>query len=225
VDSERWTAVDDYLAPLFAPHDEALTAALAASRASGLPAIQVSPPQGKLLYLLARMIGARHVLEIGTLGGYSAIWMGRALATGGHLVTLESDPKHAAVACANLAHAGLEYVVELRLGPALDSLAVLAREDRAPFDLVFIDADKPSLPEYFDRALALTRPGGVIVADNVVREGAVIDAASADASVQGVRRLNARVAAEPRVSATTIQTVGGKGYDGFLLAWVVANGA
>ena len=217
---ERWTAVDAYLSPLFAPHDEALTAALAACEAAGLPAIQVSPTQGKLLHLLARMIRARRILEIGTLGGYSAIWMARALDGDGHLLTLEADPKHAQVACANLAHAGLEYVAEVRLGPALDSLAAIAGEGRAPFDLVFIDADKPTMPEYFERALALTRPGGVIVADNVVRDGAVTDAEGGDAAVQGVRRMNERVAREGRVSATTIQTVGSKGYDGFMLAWV-----
>ena len=219
---ERWSAVDDYLAALFAPHDEALVAALRASEAAGLPPIQVSPAQGKLLQLIVRMTEVRYVLEIGTLGGYSTIWMARGLASGGHVLTLEVDSGHAAVACANLARAGLEYVVEVRVGPALESLAVLAKEDRPPFDLVFIDADKPSMPEYFERALALTRPGGVIVADNVVREGAVIDAASDNPSVQAVRRLNGRVARDPRVSATTIQTVGSKGYDGFLLAWVVA---
>ncbi len=217
---ERWTAVDEYLAATFAPHDEALVAALAASAAAGLPEIQVSPPQGKLLQLLARMIGARRILEIGTLGGYSAIWMARALPADGRLVTLEADAKHAEVARANLARAGLAHVADVRLGRALDTLGALAGSP--PFDLAFIDADKPTLPEYFDWCVRLVRPGGVIVADNVVRDGAVVQADSADAAVQGVRRLNEKVAAEPRVSATTIQTVGGKGYDGFLLAWVRA---
>jgi predicted O-methyltransferase YrrM len=218
-----WAAVDEYLAPLFAPHDEALEAALAASASAGLPAIQVSPLQGQLLHLLARSVGARRILEIGTLGGYSTIWLARALAGEGHVLSLEVDPKHAAVACANLVRAGLEYVTEVRLGPALESLASLAGEGRAPYDFVFIDADKPSLPEYFEWAVQLSRPGALIVADNVVREGAVADAASADPAVQGVRRLNARVAADPRVSATTVQTVGAKGHDGFLLA--IVNGA
>ncbi len=217
---ERWTAVDEYLAATFAPHDEALVAALAASAAAGLPEIQVSPPQGQLLQLLARMIGARRILEIGTLGGYSAIWMARALPADGRLVTLEADAKHAEVARANLARAGLAHVADVRLGRALDTLGALAGSP--PFDLAFIDADKPTLPEYFDWCVRLVRPGGVIVADNVVRDGAVVQADSADAAVQGVRRLNEKVAAEPRVSATTIQTVGGKGYDGFLLAWVRA---
>ena len=219
---ERWTAVDDYLGPLFAPHDEALTSALAAAEAAGLPAIQVSPTQGKQLHLFARMIGARRILEIGTLGGYSAIWMARALPPAGRLITLEYDAKHAEVAKATFVHAGLAGVVDLRLGPALVTLAGMVAAKEAPFDLVFIDADKPSLPEYFQHALNLTRPGGVIIADNVVRDGAVTDPGSADASVQGVRRMNALVVAEPRVSATTIQTVGAKGYDGFMLAWVKA---
>ena len=217
---DTWAAVDRYTDETFAITDGVLEAALAASTVAGLPAIQVSPAQGKFLYLLARMVDAKNILEIGTLGGYSTIWLGRGLAPGGHLITLELDPKHAEVACANLARAGLEYVAEVRLGQALDSLAAIATEGRAPFDLVFIDADKPTMPGYFEWAVKLCRPGAVIVADNVVREGKVVDAASPDAAVQGVRRMNAKIAADPRVSATTLQTVGAKGYDGFTLAWV-----
>jgi len=215
-----WTAVDRYLDGLLVGQDEALEAALQASREAGLPPISVSPTQGKLLHLLARTIGARAILEIGTLGGYSAIWMARALPPDGRLVTLEIDARHAEVARSNLARAALAPRAEVRLGPALDSLARLAGEGAGPFDLVFIDADKPNIPAYFDWALRMTRPGSLIVVDNVVRDGAVIDAASRDASVQGVRRLNERMASEPRVSATVIQTVGAKGYDGFALALV-----
>lgn len=219
-DHDRWTAVDDYLAPLFAPHDDALDRALEASAAADLPAIQVSAAQGKLLHVFARMLGAKRILEIGTLGGYSTIWMARALPASGRLVSLEVDAKHAEVARANLVRAGVGAVAEVRLGPALDSLAAMVAAGEPAFDFAFIDADKPVLADYFEFALKLVRRGGAIVADNVVRKGAVIDAASEDASVQGVRRLNALVAAEPRVSATTIQTVGAKGWDGFLLAWV-----
>ncbi len=218
---ERWAEVDRYLESMHAPADAALDAALAASAAAGLPAIQVSPPHGKLLQLLARIQGARTILEVGTLAGYSTIWLARALPAGGRLVTLESEPRHAAVARANLERAGLAAVVELVEGRALDTLPRLAAEGREPFDLVFIDADKPSNTAYFEWALRLTRPGSVIVIDNVVRDGAVIDGASADASVQGTRRLHERLAAEPRVSATAIQTVGGKGYDGFAIALVL----
>jgi predicted O-methyltransferase YrrM len=219
---ERWTAVDRYISDLLVKPDAALEAALADSAAAGLPPISVSVSQGKLLYILAKLQGARNILEVGTLGGYSAIWMARALPAGGRLVTLEIDAKHAAVARANLARAGVADIVELRLGPALETLPKLAAERRGPFDLVFIDADKPSNPEYFQWALKLSRPGSLIVVDNVVRDGAVLDAASKDASVQGVRRLNALMAAEPRVSATAIQTVGSKGYDGFAVALVIA---
>ncbi|MDF2760046.1 MAG: methyltransferase [Thermomicrobiales bacterium] len=219
---ELWTAVDRYLGDLLAPADSALEAALAASAAAGLPAINVSPLQGKLLHLLARAIGARNVLEIGTLGGYSTIWLARALPEGGHLISLEADPRHAEVARANIARAGLQAIVEVRLGMALDTLPGLAAERREPFDFVFIDADKPNNPAYFDWALQLSRPGSIIVVDNVVRDGEVIDAGSDSPTVQGVRRVLERLSAEPRVSATAIQTVGAKGYDGFAIALVTA---
>jgi predicted O-methyltransferase YrrM len=205
------------------PPDAALEAALAANAAAGLPPHDVSPMQGKLLWLLARAQGARAILEIGTLGGYSTIWLARALDEGGHLITLESSPRYAEVARSNLARAGLADVTEVRVGPARDSLPGLAAEGRGPFDVVFIDADKPSNVEYFTWALALSRRGTLIIVDNVVRGGAVIDAASEDTSVQGVRRLNELLASEPRVSATAIQTVGSKGYDGFAIALVTAE--
>ena len=217
---KTWTAVDRYLDDLLVGHDAVLEAALQASAAAGLPPISVSPTQGKLLNLLVRVRGARAILEIGTLGGYSTIWMARALPADGHLVTLEINPKHAEVARASIARAGLLALVEVRLGRALETLAQLGAEGAGPFDLIFIDADKPSLPEYFQLALPLSRPGSLIVIDNVVREGAVVDAASPDPSVQGVRRLNELMASEPRVSATAIQTVGAKCYDGFALALV-----
>jgi predicted O-methyltransferase YrrM len=220
---DQWTAVDRYLTDLFIQPDPALEAALHASAAAGLPPIQVSPTQGKLLHLLARLQGARAILEIGTLGGYSTIWLARALPTGGRLITLEIDPKRAEIAHANFARAGLADVVELRLGPALETLPRLAAEGRGPFDLIFIDADRPNNPEYFAWALKLSHRGSLIIVDNVVRKGAVIDAASSDPDIQGVRRLNELLAAEPRVSATAIQTVGSKGYDGFALALVTAE--
>jgi predicted O-methyltransferase YrrM len=219
---ELWTAVDRYLGELLAPADPALEEALAASAAAGLPAINVSPVQGKLLHLLARAIGARNVLEIGTLGGYSTIWLARALPDGGRLISLEADARHAEVARANIARAGLQAIVEVRLGMALDTLPGLAAEHREPFDLVFIDADKPNNAVYFDWALKLSRPGSIIVVDNVVRDGDVIDADSDSPTVQGVRRVLERIAAEPRVSATAIQTVGAKGYDGFAITLVTS---
>lgn len=214
-----WNAVDDYFEGLIAPADPALNDALAAADAAGLPAIAVSPLQGKLLCLLAQSIGARRILEVGTLGGYSAIWLARALPADGRLVTLEIDPKHAAVAQDVVDRAGLAAKVDIRVGPALETLPTL----EGPFDLVFIDADKPSNPDYFAHALRLTRPGGLIVVDNVARGGAVADADSRDAAVLGVRRLAELVGAEPRVSATVVQTVGAKGWDGFLLARVVTE--
>jgi predicted O-methyltransferase YrrM len=217
-----WNKVDRYFAETLAPSDAALDAALAASDAAGLPAIQVAPVQGKLLHLLARMIGARNILEIGTLGGYSTIFLARALPKDGHLVTVEADARHAEVARGNIAKAGLSGIVDVRLGRALDVLPDVAADMRAPFDFFFIDADKENNPDYFQWALRLSRPGSVIVIDNVVREGAVIDAKSRDASVQGVRRLHAMIAEEKRVSATALQTVGVKGYDGFTLALVLA---
>ena len=220
---ETWNAVDDYLNDTLVKPDAVLEAALQASTAAGLPNINVSPPQGKFLHLLARVQGARNILEIGTLGGYSAIWLARALPPGGgRLITLEVDAKHAEVARANLARAGLANVTQVRLGRAIDTLPELERESAGPFDLVFIDADKPSNPDYFSWALKLARRGTVIVVDNVVRGGAVADAASSDAAVLGVRRLNQMMASEPRVSATAVQTVGGKGYDGFALALVLS---
>lgn len=220
---EQWTAVDRYITELLVQADPVLDAALEASEAAGLPAIGVAPNQGKLLMLLAKLQGARRILEIGTLGGYSTIWLGRALPADGRLVTLEASPEYAEVARGNLARAGLAGVAEVRVGPALETLPRLAEEGLAPFDLVFIDADKPSTPEYFQWALRLARRGTLIVVDNVVRDGAVADAASEDASVQGIRRFNELAAAEPRVSATAIQTVGSKGYDGFALALVTAD--
>src|SRR5579885_2441519 len=223
VTQELWSRVDSYITDLFARPDDALTAALLASEAAGLPTINVSPPQGKLLQVLAIAVGARAILEIGTLGGYSTIWLARALPPGGRLVTLEADPKHAEVARANIARAGLSGVVELRLGKALDTLPRLAAEGRGPFDLTFIDADKQSTADYFAWALKLSRRGSLIVVDNVVRKGAVADPATEDPAVRGMRRFLDVLAAEPRVSATAIQTVGGKGYDGFALALVTAD--
>jgi predicted O-methyltransferase YrrM len=220
---DQWAAVDHYINELFVPADSALEAAVEASAKAGLPEIQVSPSQGKLLMLLARIQGARSILEIGTLGGYSAIWLARALPPDGRLITLEADPLHAEVARANIARAGLAGLVELRVGKALETLPQLAAEGCGPFDLVFIDADKVNYPHYFTWSLKLTRPGSVIIADNVVRKGAILDAASTDPSIQGMRRFNEMLAAEPRVSATEIQTVGSKGYDGFALALVTAG--
>jgi predicted O-methyltransferase YrrM len=220
---EQWIAVDRYITDLLVPHDPSLAAALAASAAAGLPRHEVSPNQGKLLLLLARIQGARTILEIGTLGGYSTIWLARALPPEGRLITLEVDRRHAEVARASIARAGLTERVELRLGPALETLPRLAAEGRGPFDLIFIDADKASDAEYFEWALELCRRGSLIVADNVVRGGAVVDAWSGDPSVQGVRRLTELLAAEPRVCATVIQTVGSKGYDGLAIALVTAD--
>jgi predicted O-methyltransferase YrrM len=218
---ELWSAVDRYITDLLVPSDPALEAALGASRAAGLPPIHVTPNQGRLLLLLAKLRGARNILEIGTLGGYSAIWLARALPPGGRLITLEANPKHAEVARANLERAGLAEVVEVRLGRALDTLPQLAAEGRGPFDFIFIDADKPSYPDYLRWALELSRGGSLIVADNVIRGGAVREGSNRDPNVQGVRRFNERLAAEPRLIATAIQTVGSKGYDGFAIALVL----
>jgi predicted O-methyltransferase YrrM len=243
VSEQTWSAVDRYVSEALLEPDPELDAALQASAAAGLPPISVTPSQGKLLELLARSIGARAILEVGTLGAYSTIWLARSLPVGGRLVTLEANPSYAEVASSNIAHAGLSDVVELRVGPALETLPRLAAERGEPFDLVFIDADKRHTPEYFTWALELTRPGSLIVADNVIRDGAVIDADSEDPVVLGSRRLHElltpqhsvgerrrptdrRSASGPveigrRVSATTIQTVGAKGYDGFTLALVL----
>jgi predicted O-methyltransferase YrrM len=218
-----WTDVDRYITDLLVPPEPGLEAALASSVAAGLPQIHVAPNQGKLLHLVARIQGARSVLEIGTLAGYSTIWLARALPPGGRVLTLEVDPKHAEVARANFARAGVSDRVELRLGPALEILPRLAAESAGPFDLVFIDADKPNIPEYFKWSLELSRRGGVIVVDNVIRDGGVVNEKSADPNIQGVRRFNEMLAREPRVSATEIQTVGSKGYDGFAIALVVAD--
>ena len=215
--------MDDYITGQLVEPDPALDGALDASRQAGLPPIHVAPPQGKFLHLLARIAGARTVLEVGTLGGYSTIWLARALPPGGRLVTLELDEGHAELARANLAAAGLSDVVELRVGRATDALAALDEEGAGPFDLVFIDADKPSNPEYLAWALRLTRPGSLIVVDNVVRNGAVADPGATDPAVVGTRRLYELLAAEPRLSATAIQTVGSKGYDGFALALVTGE--
>jgi predicted O-methyltransferase YrrM len=220
---KRWTEVDRYLTDLLVMPDSALTAALETSTAAGLPAISITACQGKLLQLLAEVCGARHILELGTLGGYSTIWLARALPPDGRLITLEFDPRHAEVARENIARAGFAKVVELRVGRALDTLPQLAAEGRGPFDLIFIDADKPTYPEYFQWAVRLSRRGSLIVIDNVVRKGAITDADSNDPNVQGVRRLNELIAAERRVEATTIQTVGSKGYDGLTFARVTTD--
>jgi predicted O-methyltransferase YrrM len=215
---QLWAAVENYFVEALAAPDPALTEALKDSAAGGLPPISVAPNEGKQLQLLALASGARSVLEVGTLGGYSTIWLARALPEGGRLITLEVDPHHAEVARANLARAGLGEVAEVRVGPALETLPDLT----GPFDLTFIDADKGNNAAYFTHALRMSRPGSVIVVDNVVRGGRVIDAASDNGAVQGVRRLVETVAAEPRVSATVVQTVGSKGYDGYLLALVTS---
>jgi predicted O-methyltransferase YrrM len=220
---KKWTEVDDYIASLLIPPDAALDGALKASDAAGLPPINVSANQGKLLMLFARMLNARNILEIGTLGGYSTIWMARGMAEGGRLITLEYEAKHAEVATANLVRAGLSDRVEIRVGRAGDTLPKLVEEGRGPFDLVFIDADKQGYTEYLEWSMKLSRRGTVIVADNVVRNGAITDEASSDEMVQGIRRFNRALAAEKRVSATEIQTVGSKGYDGLAIATVIAD--
>lgn len=218
---ETWSAVDEYVTDLLVPHDEALENALRAGEAAGLPQIQVSPPQGKLLHLLAKMIGARSILEFGTLAGYSTIWLARALPADGRLITLEADRRYAEVATASIAAAGLGEIVEVRVGPALDQLPRLEADGAGLFDLTFIDADKVHTPDYFAWALAHSRPGSLIVADNVVRDGRLADPDDQDPPIMAQRRFHEQLAAEPRVEATTIQTVGGKGYDGFNIARVV----
>jgi predicted O-methyltransferase YrrM len=220
VSAERWQAVDRYVERRLLDEDPALSAALRASADGGLAPIAVTPSQGKLLHLLARSIGARRILELGTLGGYSTIWLARALAPGGRLITLEADAHGAEIASANIARAGLAELVELRLGPALQSLEALASEQTPDFDFVFIDADKRHTPDYFEWALEHTRAGALIIADNVIRDGALVDEHSDAPDVLGSRRLHELLAEERRVSATTIQTVGAKGYDGFTLALV-----
>jgi predicted O-methyltransferase YrrM len=219
---EQWTAVDAYLNDALVRSDESLERALAHSAEAGLPPIAVSPTQGKFLMMLARIQGARRILEIGTLGGYSTIWFAKALPADGRIITIESEPMHAEAARENIVAAGFGDIVDVRLGKALDVLPDIAAENVGPFDFTFIDADKPNIPEYFDWALRLSRSGSIIIVDNVIREGAVINAESEDESVQGVRRLNDYLALESSVTATTIQTVGSKGYDGFTIA--VVNG-
>ena len=214
---DRWKEVDEYFSAALLESDPVLDAALSESEKAGLPAISVTPTQGRLLQMLAQIIGAKSILEIGTLGGYSTIWLARALPPGGRLVTLEVDRKHAEVARANVLRAGLQGLVDVRLGNALETLPLLSEEGGGAFDLIFIDADKPNIPAYFEWAVKLSRRGTLIIVDNVVRDGAVIDADSTDQSVQGVRRFVEMLAGDARVSGTAIQTVGAKGYDGFAI--------
>lgn len=218
--TQDWAAVDGYIAGKLLGNDPVLEGALAANAAGGLPPIDVSAAQGRMLELFARMSGARRILEVGTLGGYSTIWLARALPADGQLVTLELEPHHAEVARVNLARAGIGDRCEVRVGPAVDTLAAMVAAGEGPFDLVFIDADKPSNVAYLEAALALTRPGGMILVDNVIREGNILDPDNADPRVIGTRALFDAVSAEPRLDATAIQTVGDKGWDGFLMAMV-----
>lgn len=220
---QRWHDVDAYVAGHLLGGDPALDAALAANAAGGLPPIDVAPVQGKLLHLLARIAGARRILEIGTLGGYSTIWLARALPDDGTLVTLELEAAHAAVARTNIERAGLKDKVDIRVGPAVDTLAAMIAANEEPFDLIFIDADKPSNVAYLRHGMTLSRAGTTIIVDNVVREGEILDAEHADPRVIGTRALFEAIAAEPRLSATAIQTVGVKKWDGFLLAVVEAS--
>lgn len=216
-----WVEVDQYITRAVLGEDEVLDATLADARAAGLPPIDVAPNQGALLHLLARAVGAATILEVGTLGGYSTIWLARSLPPGGRLTSLEIDPHHAEVARANLSRAGLADVVEVRVGPALESLAALAAEGAGPFDMVFIDADKPNNPHYLDWARRLSAPGSLIVVDNVVRDGAVADGTSSDPNVVGSRAVLERMGADPHLVATALQTVGSKGRDGFAIGLVV----
>ncbi|RWD60744.1 MAG: O-methyltransferase [Mesorhizobium sp.] len=218
--ARTWTAVDDYIVSSLFDADPALDAVLTANREQGLPAIDVSAAQGKLLSLLVRIGSAKKVLEIGTLGGYSTVWMARALPADGKVVTLELDPHHAKVARSNFERAGVSDKVDLRIGPALQSLAALANENAGPFDLIFIDADKPNNPNYLDWAMKLARSGTVIVCDNVIRDGAVVDERSGDVNVEGARAAFSFIGGEKRLDGTAIQTVGAKGYDGFAIAIV-----
>ncbi|MCI3239992.1 MULTISPECIES: O-methyltransferase [Streptomyces] len=220
-ESQLWDDVDDYFTTQLSPNDEALDAAVRESEAAGLPRVAVTAPQGKFLQLLAQIQGARTILEIGTLGGYSTIWMARALPTSGRLISLEYSARHAEVATRNIARAGLERIAEVRVGPALESLPKLADENPAPFDLVFIDADKGNNPQYVEWALRLTRSGSLIVVDNVVRQGRVTDADSTDPDVVGSRAAIELIARHPRLTGTALQTVGSKGHDGFALARVL----
>ena len=218
---DTWSAVDNYIDDELALSDAILDAAIAANAAGGLPAIDVTASQGKLLQLLARLAGAKRILEIGTLGGYSTIWLARALPPDGRLITLEFEPKHAAVAKSNIERAGLSHIVEVRTGAALDSLPVIEAENAGPFDLFFIDADKVNNPVYLDWAIRLSRRGSVIIVDNVVREGGLADSNSDDAAIRASRKVVELIASDPRVDGTVIQTVGTKGYDGFAIAMVM----
>ena len=218
---ELWSAVDDYLTGMLVAPDPALDGALAERAAADMPAIDVAPNQGKLLHILARAVGARRILEIGTLGGYSTIWLARAVGPNGRVITLEYEPRHAAVAQANIERAGLSEIVVVRIGAALDTLPHLAAEGHVPFDLIFIDADKENNPAYVEWALKLSRPGTLIVVDNVIRHGRIIDADSPAADVQGTRKMFELLAAEPRLCATALQTVGSKGLDGLAVVVVL----
>lgn len=221
VSEDTWAAMDHYVIEKLVPSDAALEAALRDSAKAGLPAINVSPPQGKLLHILARTQAARRILEVGTLGGYSTIWLARGLEKGGRVTTLELDADHAKVAKKNIERAGVGKVVDIRLGRAIETLPKLLKEKAGPFDLVFLDADKPSNPEYFEWSLKLSRKGTIIVIDNVVRNGVVLDEKTTNEEAKGIRRMNDLLSREKRVVATTIQTVGMKGYDGFTIALVV----
>jgi predicted O-methyltransferase YrrM len=220
VDEATFSAVDEFVANTLLDADEALQGAVKTAEAAGLPSIQVSPPQGKLLQLLVRLVGAKRILEFGTLGGYSAILMARALPADGRLITLEAKPEYAEVARQSIERAGVGDRVEVRVGDALEALPALEEESAGPFDVVFIDADKFNTPNYFSWALDHTRPGGLIIADNVVRDGSLADASDPDEATAAQRRLHEELRGDSRVSATTIQTVGVKGYDGFLIALV-----
>jgi predicted O-methyltransferase YrrM len=220
---ELWTAVDQYLTETLIPPDPILEAVLAANAAANLPAIDVTPTQAKFLHMLALLQGATRILEIGTLGGYSTIWLARALPPEGHLITLEFEPRHAAVAQKNIFRAGLAHLVEIQIGPAADSLAKLHAQSPKPFDLIFIDADKPNNPTYLEWALKLSHKGTLIVVDNVIREGEIADATSTDPSIIGTRTMFEMIGNNPRLSATALQTVGSKSYDGFALALVTSD--
>jgi predicted O-methyltransferase YrrM len=221
--NETWIAVDQFINDHLVPPNPALDEAIAANTAAGLPAIDVTPSQGKLLYLLARIVNARRILEIGTLGGYSTIWLARAMPANGRLITLELDPRHAEIARTNLARAGFTERVEIRVGPALESLETLAGESLPLFDLIFVDADKANNPNYLEWAVPHTRRGGLVIVDNVVRDGAIIDPNDPDPDIQGSRQLFERMGKDPRLVATALQTVGSKGYDGFAIAMVTGD--
>jgi predicted O-methyltransferase YrrM len=225
MDKQLWTEVDEYTSTQLIGQDTDLAAVLQASADAKLPSINVSPNQGKFLMLLAKMVHASQILEIGALGGYSTTWLARALPAEGRLITLEANPKHAEVSRSNIARAGFASQVDVRLGDARESIQALVTEGKGPFDFIFIDADKASIPHYLEWSIKLSRPGTVIIVDNVVRDGALIDAKTEDPNILGVRKMHEMLAQDPRLSATTMQTVGSKGYDGFTLALVTMNGA